>query len=132
MKEGVATMKQVNRGSQSLVLLVCGILFSVAAGCSSQDAWRAVNQTVIEENNIKGRERQIPHTEVLPSLEAGKIYPSRELPVIDIAEGSKPKWPGEKEHYWNSSTWRPAATIPNNPLMKSSSRWCSKAPPLVP
>ena len=84
-------MKQVNRGSQSLVLLVCGILFSVAAGCSSQDAWRAVNQTVIEENNIKGRERQIPHTEVLPSLEAGKIYPSRELPVIDIAEGVKAK-----------------------------------------
>ena len=51
------------------------------------NGWRALNQKVIEENNVKGRERDIPHTEVTPSLEAGKTVPSAELPVIRIAEG---------------------------------------------
>ena len=80
-------MKRVHRDSPLLVLLVCGVLISGLAGCTAGNGWRALNQQVIEEHNIKGRERDIPHTEVTPSLEAGKTVPSAELPVIRIAEG---------------------------------------------
>ena len=80
-------MTRVHRDSPSLVLLVCGVLISVLAGCTAQNGWRALNQKVIEEHNIQGRERDIPHTEVTPSLEAGKTVPAAELPVIQIAEG---------------------------------------------
>jgi len=80
-------MKRVHRDSPLLVLLVCGVLISGLAGCTAGNGWRALNQKVIEEHNIKGRERDIPHTQVTPSLEAGKTVPSSELPVIRIAEG---------------------------------------------
>ena len=80
-------MKRVHRDSPLLVLLVWGLLISGLAGCTAGNGWRALNQKVIEEHNIKGRERDIPHTEVAPSLEAGKTVPSSELPVIRIAEG---------------------------------------------
>ena len=80
-------MKRVHRDSPLLVLLVCGVLISGLAGCTAGNGWRALNQKVIEEHNIEGRERDIPHTEVSPSLEAGKTVPSSELPVIQIAEG---------------------------------------------
>ena len=80
-------MTRVHRDSPLLVLLVCGVLISVLAGCTAQNGWRALNQKVIEEHNIQGRDRDIPHTEVTPSLEAGKIHPRAELPVIRIAEG---------------------------------------------
>ena len=82
-------MKRVHRDSPLLVLLVCGALISGLAGCTAGNGWRALNQQVIEEHNIEGREREIPHTEVTPSLEAGKTVPTAELPVIRIAEGVK-------------------------------------------
>lgn len=80
-------MTRVYRDSPFFILLVCGVLISALAGCTAQNSWEALNEKVIEEHNVQGRERDIPHTEVTPSLEAGKTFPAAELPVIQIAEG---------------------------------------------
>jgi len=80
-------MKLENKRSRTSIWLGCGFLLSILVGCTAENGWRALNEKVIKENKVEGRERQIPHTEVIPSLNPGKVYPSRELPVINIAQG---------------------------------------------
>ena len=82
-------MKLANRGLKSFALLVSGAVLFVFTSCSTQPPWKGLNEKVINEHKIQGRERQIPHTEVIPSLDPGKVYSSKELPSIKIAEGVK-------------------------------------------
>ena len=91
-------MKLANRGLKSFALLVSGAVLFVFTSCSTQPPWKGLNEKVINEHKIQGRERQIPHTEVIPSLDPGKVYSSKELPSIKIAPVI-PKSPADSVYY---------------------------------
>jgi len=65
------------------------LIFSLSCSNATRETegWRARNEEVVRKNNLKGRERTVPHTQVTLKLEPGKVYELKELPKINIAEG---------------------------------------------
>jgi gluconolactonase len=65
----------------------------VGVGCSSRDpssggpAWAEVNRRVIEQNNVKGRTRELPSVRVPMTLADGEPVEAGTLPTITIAPG---------------------------------------------
>src|SRR5437870_261919 len=78
--------KQRSTTPARLVLLPL-IAFLISCGSEKVEGWKARNAEVIKKNNVKGRERTVPTTEVKLKLEPGKVYESQELPKITISPG---------------------------------------------
>ncbi|MFA6472347.1 MAG: SMP-30/gluconolactonase/LRE family protein [Candidatus Latescibacterota bacterium] len=102
--------------------LLLSTLFLSLPGCSksNQPAWKATNDKLIKENDIKVRERtDLVETGITPSLEPGKVTPSDSLKVIEIAPGVKSMM------YWGKAvlvswiTMAPNAEIPKETLSTS-------------
>ena len=51
--------------------------------------WEERNAEWVRKLDLKGRERQVPATDVVLGMEAGKVYAPEELPEIEIAPGVK-------------------------------------------
>jgi gluconolactonase len=65
-------------------------LASVIAGCSSASSnppWAAVNKTVIEQSNVTGRTRELPHVTVPMALRDGEPVEAGKLPSATLAPG---------------------------------------------
>ncbi|MSO23245.1 MAG: gluconolaconase [Acidobacteria bacterium] len=63
------------------------LVFLISCGSEKVEGWKARNAEVIKKNNVKGRERKVPTTEVKLKLEPGKVYESQQLPKITISPG---------------------------------------------
>jgi gluconolactonase len=72
--------------SSCLRAALAGLTF--VAGCSSGDPqWADVNRRVIEQNNVKGRTREVPSVRVPMALADGVPVEAGTLPTISIAPG---------------------------------------------
>ncbi|MFC1541639.1 SMP-30/gluconolactonase/LRE family protein [Candidatus Latescibacterota bacterium] len=99
----------------TLMTLFVLILFS--AGCSKEPEWKALNDKVIQEQNVQVRTRDdIPETGVAPSLEPGKVYKKAELPDVEIAPGVTGKMYWGKGVLVNWMTLEPNAVFPREKL----------------
>ncbi|MBM3804591.1 MAG: SMP-30/gluconolactonase/LRE family protein [Acidimicrobiia bacterium] len=70
-----------------LALLSLLPLLLISCAGEQLENWKARNAEVVKKNNIKGRERKVPTTEVKLKQEPGKVYESQQLPKITIAPG---------------------------------------------
>jgi gluconolactonase len=70
-------------------LTFASLIFSLSCSNATENTsgWRSRNEEVVKKNNLKGRERTVPHTEVTLKLEPGKVYELQELPRINIGDG---------------------------------------------
>jgi len=106
-----------NGGVVLSVLIALIVMSAFYIGCSKEPEWKAVNDKLIQEHNIKVRTRDdIPKSNIVPNLEDGKVTKLGSLPEVEIA-------PGCKAHmYWghgNLICWMdmdPGAEIPREKL----------------
>src|SRR5688572_14235045 len=66
---------------------IAGIILA-ATGCSSSDpAWSARNQAVVDEHKITGRTRKLPKVSVPLALKDGEPVVAADLPKVTLAPG---------------------------------------------
>ena len=71
----------------SLTLVVVACSSSGGSGGSSEEAWRDVNQRVIDQHKVGGREREVPAVTVPMTLAAGVPVERSALATVAIAPG---------------------------------------------
>ena len=69
----------------ALALLLC----RSSAGDDKKEYWRERNAAVVQQHNLKNRDRVIPQTDVPLWLDPGQTYERDDLPVIQMAPGVK-------------------------------------------
>ena len=76
-------------GSLRLRAVIAGLTLVAAAcsGGSSDEAWREVNQRVIDQHKVGGRERDLPGVSVPMTLAAGVPVERSALTTVTIAPG---------------------------------------------
>lgn len=99
-----------------LVAVTAAFVFSV--GCAKNEpAWKAVNDKIIKEKNVKIRERSdLVETGVTPSLEPGKVTTIDSLKVIEFAPGVTGKMYWGKGALVNIMTMAPNSEIPEETI----------------
>jgi len=74
------------------ITLILTVFMIFTLGCSREPSWKAVNDKVIKEKNVKNRPRDdIPETGVVSNLVPGKIINKKDLPDVVLATGVKGK-----------------------------------------
>jgi gluconolactonase len=77
----------VRAGLAVLALLVAACATNGGSGGSSDDAWRDVNQRVIDQHKVSGREREVPGVTVPMTLASGVPVERSALSTVTIAPG---------------------------------------------
>jgi len=95
-------------------ILVLAVSLILAAGCSKDPAWKAVNDKVAAEKNIVMRERSdVPERDdIVSNLEPGVVTNIDQLPAAEIAPGCTGKIYWGKGNLINWMTMEPNAEIP--------------------
>ncbi len=103
----------------SLVVMVTimAVLIVLSSGCAREPEWKALNDRIIEEQNVTVRSRDnIPETGVVSNLEPGKLYKKNDLPDVELAPGVTCKMYWGKGVLINWMTMEPDASIPRETL----------------
>ena len=103
----------------SLVVMVTimAVLIVLSSGCAREPEWKALNDRIIEEQNVTVRSRDdIPETGVVSNLEPGKLYKKNDLHDVELAPGVTCKMYWGKGVLVNWMTLEPDASIPRETL----------------
>ncbi len=102
----------------SLVITVVAMGLTGLAGCSSSgnEPWSAKNDQVIKQFSVKGRERNIPATDVPIAMEPGKPVPANTLKKVDIATGVTANLAWSKLQLVEALEMQPGASYPEQKL----------------
>jgi len=101
----------IRRKSFSLILrgFVLVSLMAMLSACGSQPSWKKINDQVINDNELQGRERSdIPKTKVIPSLEAGIVSSLLDLEPVNTHTGVSAKM------YWGHGALVSITTLEAN------------------
>ena len=99
------------------VVLLASMFLLLASGCSKEPAWKAVNDQVIKDYDVKERVRtDIVDTKIESNLEPGVVTNLSTLPEVEIAPGAKSKMYWGKGNLMNWMTLEPGAEIPKETL----------------
>jgi len=113
-------MKRIKRTdvfALTFFVLVLSVVLSFFSGCAKEPEWKAVNDQLIAEHNVKVRQRDdIIETGVVPNLKAGEVTNIKSLPEVEIAAGVKGQMYWGKGNLINWMTLQPGAEIPRETL----------------
>jgi len=113
-------MKRIKRAdvfALTFLVLVMSVVLSFFSGCAKEPEWKAVNDQLIAEHNVKVRTRgDIIETGVVPNLKDGVVTNIKSLPEVEIASGVKGQMYWGKGNLMNWMTFRPGAEIPRETL----------------
>jgi len=105
--------KLLHRNALIVLTAVFALFMLLMSGCAKEPSWKALNDKIIEEQNVTVRTRDdISETGVVPNLEPGKVYKKSELPDIELAPGARCKMYWGKGALVNWMTMDPGAEIP--------------------
>lgn len=96
-----------------VIVAVMAVLIVLSSGCAREPEWKALNDRIVEEQNVTVRSRDdIPETGVVSNLEPGKLYKKNDLPDVEFAPGVTCKMYWGKGVLVNWMTMEPDASIP--------------------
>ena len=97
----------------SMITVLLTLFVVLCGGCSSEPQWKALNDTVIKEKNVKIRSRDdIPETGIEPSLQPGQVTGKSAIPGVELAAGVTCKMYWGKGVLINWMSMEPGAEIP--------------------
>jgi gluconolactonase len=101
------------RNALPVISVIMAVFMTAAAGCSREPAWKALNEKIIKEKNIRITTRDdMLDTGVNPSLAPGQVINKKNLPDVEIAPGVTGKMYWGKGVLINWMTMAPGSEIP--------------------
>lgn len=109
--------KRISNHFLTVLFLAVSVSLLSSLGCSKKADWKAISEKIIKEQNIEGRIRNdIPETNVVSNLKPGVVTNITNLPITEIAPGTKARLYWGKGNLINWMTLEPRADIPMETL----------------
>lgn len=117
MEGSLKKTKEIRNRLFIILALTAAVFILISIGCSKKAEWKVINDKIINEHGIEGRNRDdIPDTNIVSNLDPGVVTSFTKLPVTEIVPGVQARM------YWgkgNLISWvilEPLAEIPKEIL----------------